>query len=345
MFAHAVVVCAVVGVGFPLFIFLKTRALRRSDELLASSPFSSLFEWYTPEVPYFEAVQLLRRASLILASTVVSDDAIIQASVNLFINATFFASLIWFNPLVYFPSKLLWGRNLFLSLELLSTSATMVGNAMALVGSFFPAIVNEVGIAFAAVNISFALIFLVVFTVETNRQEQTLNKQQKQLRVEVAKMVGRDARELYREWKRRVATIDEQAKSKDKSSMVAELHFLRSLEKRIQMQEKRKNAADAEQVVLEVLAHYDDILTSVRIHSERYVSEGHEIRGKCDTVRDIADREKLVGVLKRMERAHPNVELVVLTNAAPAGIRAASSATALATAATRTAVGTVIGGS
>ena len=109
---HAVIICVVVGVGLPgekrdevegivdfghyliphatspVTIFWHTRRLRDAGQLRADSLLASVFEYYTPSVPYFESIHLLRKGFLILFVSTLSAP-ITQSLCNLVVNGAF----------------------------------------------------------------------------------------------------------------------------------------------------------------------------------------------------------------------------------------------------------------
>ena len=54
---HAFATIAVIGVGLPVFILWQTLQLRRRYELTADSIYAGLFEWYSPQNPYWDQGQ------------------------------------------------------------------------------------------------------------------------------------------------------------------------------------------------------------------------------------------------------------------------------------------------
>ncbi|GMH99753.1 hypothetical protein TrVE_jg3920 [Triparma verrucosa] len=152
--------CLFVGIGFPVFIVWKTKRLRNENKLNADSAFSSLYdENYIPSMPYFEAVHFLSKALLIFSITVLGalfrgnvEAALIQALSSLLINTSFF-SIIWkTKPQIYFPCSLIKNKNINNLAELTGAGATIVGNLLAVIGSFFSQIVvNDLGIIFAII--------------------------------------------------------------------------------------------------------------------------------------------------------------------------------------------------
>ena len=113
LLVHVYLICGVIGVGLPgeqvherkleekkdflthsisVTIFWQTRRLRDNDMLTADSPLASVFEYYTPSVPYFESVHLLRKGLLILFISILSDP-ISQSAGNLAVNVLFLVIL------------------------------------------------------------------------------------------------------------------------------------------------------------------------------------------------------------------------------------------------------------
>ena len=67
VYMHALFAAVFVGAGFPLFSFFKIRQLKKLGKLDASSSFSSLYQFYNTDAPYFESFLFLRKATLILS--------------------------------------------------------------------------------------------------------------------------------------------------------------------------------------------------------------------------------------------------------------------------------------
>ena len=172
---HSFVVCLTVGLGFPGYVFLKTRWLRDAGKLVAGLPLTSLFEWYSSDVPYFEAVHMLRKALLILFTTVFLTP-ITQGLASFAVNAVFLLILYVKDPLVYYPSSFFKGRNLFFLVEMLSTCTSLVGNSLAIVGAAVssPAAVTSIGVVFALVNISFGVLFFFGFASDTTMKVKSV---------------------------------------------------------------------------------------------------------------------------------------------------------------------------
>ena len=92
----------------------------------------------------------------------------IQGACFLFINISFLLLLAKLKPLVYFPCRHKdW--NLFLLAEMLGAFITILGNILAMIGSFSSQkVVNRIGLAFAIVNIAFAVAFSYAYGIEMN---------------------------------------------------------------------------------------------------------------------------------------------------------------------------------
>ena len=81
---HVFLVCALVGLGLPFYIFKTTSSLRQNNELSADSDIASLYELYRPTIPHFEAFLLLRKCLLLLSSPVLTGDStVLQVSTRL----------------------------------------------------------------------------------------------------------------------------------------------------------------------------------------------------------------------------------------------------------------------
>ena len=82
---HVFLVCTLVGLGLPFYIFKTTTNLRQNNELSADSDIASLFELYRPTIPHFEAFVLLRKCLLLLSSlsALTGDSTVLQVSTRL----------------------------------------------------------------------------------------------------------------------------------------------------------------------------------------------------------------------------------------------------------------------
>ena len=101
---------------------------------------------------------MLRKATLIAAGTF-SGAPVTQSILYTVINTSFFILLYILKPLVFFPCSIFKGKNLFQLAEMSGCAITIIGNLLALVGSFSQAAVNGVGITFAVINFCFAIFF------------------------------------------------------------------------------------------------------------------------------------------------------------------------------------------
>ncbi|GMH96561.1 hypothetical protein TrST_g9347 [Triparma strigata] len=164
---------ALVGIGFPVFIVRKLRALHATEMLTAESSYVSLFQWYEPKAAWFEAVHMVRKALLIL-STVFLPSTSLEAALSLVINLAFLAILVRTEPLVFYPCSLFPGKNLFLLSEILIAATTAFGSFLALVGSLSgsTSAVNALGIIFVLVNSSFAAAFLWGYHLDINKRDK-----------------------------------------------------------------------------------------------------------------------------------------------------------------------------
>jgi len=253
---HVYLICFVVGVGFPGYIFSKTRQLREAGKLVAGLPLTSLFEWYTPDVPYFEAVHMIRKALLIMLTTVLST-SMLQALASFAVNAAFLLILYKMEPMVYYPSSFFKGRNLFLLVEMLSTCTSLLGNALAIIGAAVssPAAVYWVGLVFAILNISFGFVLFFGYASDTRKMKNTIapeieaagNRSQSML-----KLVSGSLQKAEKEWYIHTALIDGSAEgSTGKAKMVLDVGFLRS---KLEQQVKEDLVATEERVREEIRA-------------------------------------------------------------------------------------------
>ncbi|GMH88492.1 hypothetical protein TrVE_jg6970 [Triparma verrucosa] len=174
----ATLITILVGVGFPHFIVSSTRMLQRSSKLNMESSLASLYQYYSPSMPYFEAIQMLRKAALIFTlsmSGVLGVNARGQSFFCLFINFIFLIVLYSTAPLVYYPCSLFKNRNLNNLSELLGAGVTLAGSVLAIIGAHSKnnqSTVNVLGIIFVIINVTFAATFFYGFYVDMKRTEQ-----------------------------------------------------------------------------------------------------------------------------------------------------------------------------
>ncbi|GMH93943.1 hypothetical protein TrST_g2597, partial [Triparma strigata] len=169
---HSILILAIVGFGLPGFIIWKLRRLRNKNQLVAESPFMSLFQWYTPEASYFEAIHMIRKALLIIMSVFLNNTKI-EVFYGFTVNVTFLLILLYFRPLVWYPCSLFPGSNLFLLSEVSSASTTTFGSFLAVIGAFNPnqGAIFALGVIFVATNTLFALSFVYSYHVDMNKKE------------------------------------------------------------------------------------------------------------------------------------------------------------------------------
>ena len=235
--AHMCIICTVVGAGFPAYIFYKTRKLREEKKLTAGLPLTSLFEWYTPKVPYFEAYHMIRKALLILVTTVFPT-SVMQAIWSFVVNVLFFLVLYRKEPMIHYPSSFFKGRSLFTLAELLSAATSLVGNILAIIGALADdsKSVNFVGLVFAVVNISFGVLLFFGYAMDTRKRRSTVAPE---LRADgeiegsrsqsMIKAVSANVQRIEMEWNTQCAFIAASEEgSKEKTQMKKEIGLVRS---------------------------------------------------------------------------------------------------------------------
>jgi hypothetical protein len=142
------------------------------------SSLASLYQYYSPSMPYFEAIQMLRKAALIFTlsmSGVLGVNARGQSFFCLFINLIFLLVLYSTAPLVYYPCSLFKNRNLNNLSEHLGAGVTLAGSVLAIIGAHSEnsqSTVNVLGIIFVIINVTFAATFFYSFYVDMKRTEQ-----------------------------------------------------------------------------------------------------------------------------------------------------------------------------
>ncbi|GMI14426.1 hypothetical protein TrLO_g2433 [Triparma laevis f. longispina] len=168
---HVLAFSALVGVGFPLFSFLKIRSLRKAGKLDFDSSFANLFQFYNTRMPYFETAQFSRKGLLIFVLTLSADNPVVQAVLSLGINGGFLILLIWTRPFVYYPtshSK----RDLFQIAEVSSTVTCLIGNTLALIGSLKmsdQSYIDVLGGVLATTNIAYFILLMFKYRAEVTR--------------------------------------------------------------------------------------------------------------------------------------------------------------------------------
>jgi hypothetical protein len=283
--AHMCIICAVVGAGFPAYIFYKTRKLREENKLTAGLPLTSLFEWYTPKVPYFEAYHMIRKALLILVTTVFPT-SVMQAIWSCVVNVLFFLVLYRKEPMIHYPSSFFKGRSLFTLAELLSAATSLVGNILAIIGALADdsKSVNFVGLVFAVVNISFGVLLFFGYAMDTRKRRSTVAPE---LRADgeiegsrsqsMIKAVSANVQGCEKEWNAHCTSlVASEEGSKEFTKMKNETPFLRSkVEEEIRtglaemevetkaLHRKRGTCEEKEKQNVRVLGEYTKLLLQV----------------------------------------------------------------------------------
>ncbi|GMH72522.1 hypothetical protein TL16_g05940 [Triparma laevis f. inornata] len=175
----------IVGLAYPLFIFMRIEILRRRKKLVAKSAFFALFQWYTPSQPWFDVVQLLRKLGLIFV-TVNSDwGNSVKTSVMVFgINFLYLLLVLSTRPFKFFPSSTLKGHNLFSIAEVLSTLVTIVGASFAIIAAVKQdrELTNMLGFGFVVLNVLFSIILFFWFKVDMKVSKQTLTPKSRRIK-------------------------------------------------------------------------------------------------------------------------------------------------------------------
>ncbi|GMI07480.1 hypothetical protein TrVE_jg8427 [Triparma verrucosa] len=169
---NSFLIVAFVEIGLPAAIFWKIKQLQRDNKLTADSSFASLYQYYTPDMPFFEVVHMIRKALLILFMSTLATHPIAQAVLCFIVNAGFVAVLWKTKPLVFFPCTLVKNQNLYLLSEMLGACVTLAGSFLALVGAASQSAVNALGTLFAVINISFTVLFFYGFHVDMHRSDE-----------------------------------------------------------------------------------------------------------------------------------------------------------------------------
>ena len=100
---------------------------------------------------------MIRKGALIGIDSMVANDAVLQSICYFIINTSFLLLLCRLKPLIYYPCSFIKDKNLFLLAEVLGASISVLGNILALIGSFSSQeAVNGIGIIFALANITFS---------------------------------------------------------------------------------------------------------------------------------------------------------------------------------------------
>ncbi|GMH98142.1 hypothetical protein TrVE_jg1186 [Triparma verrucosa] len=169
---NSLLIVVFVGLGFPAAIYYKVKQLKRNNKLTADSSFASLYQYYTPDMPFFEVVHMIRKALLILFMSTLATHPIAQAVLCFIVNAGFVAILWRTKLLIFFPCTLIKNQNLYLLSEVLGACVTLAGSFLALVGAVSQGAVNVLGTIFAVINISFTVLFFCGFHVDMLRSKE-----------------------------------------------------------------------------------------------------------------------------------------------------------------------------
>ncbi|GMI51513.1 hypothetical protein ScalyP_jg11040 [Parmales sp. scaly parma] len=306
---HALVICAVVGVGFPAIIFVTTRRLRSKGQLDAESMFAPVFEFYRSNAPYFESFHLLRKGLLILLVSIFSEPTS-QSFGAICTNLLFWAALERTEPMIHQPSSIFKGKSLFHLIERGAAMTTILGNLFALSGAFNPT--NEdvetiLGVLFTTVNLTFVTALFISFNRDLSNaviipyaselkieQEVELgpslsknNMRTESLRVDV----GKDFEALEATWIRTAASIASSTNKKEKLKMLGNLPFMRTkIYKTVRTRLLTLDATDVEKGVARVVFEMDEFLGGM-------VVEGDE-EGKEVLCREIMKNDNLSAALR-----------------------------------------------
>jgi len=130
---HVFSVAVGIGIGLPFYVVSKTNELRRKNNLSADNDLAVLYEYYSPRVPAFEAVVLIRKLALLTISiSAWVKNSVIQSIVALVINSIYSILFFAVKPMVYHPTAAIKDKNLFDMTEIAASVATITGNIIAL---------------------------------------------------------------------------------------------------------------------------------------------------------------------------------------------------------------------
>eukprot|EP00520_Triparma_pacifica_P017698 CAMPEP_0118637882 /NCGR_PEP_ID=MMETSP0785-20121206/3387_1 /TAXON_ID=91992 /ORGANISM="Bolidomonas pacifica, Strain CCMP 1866" /LENGTH=1359 /DNA_ID=CAMNT_0006529093 /DNA_START=929 /DNA_END=5008 /DNA_ORIENTATION=- len=227
MLLQGIAFATLVGVGFPLFVALKALQLKRNNALDAHASISSLYENYTPDMPWFESVQMLRKALLILAGTFIPNP-LFQAILFVVINLSFLIVLGITRPLVYFPCSVFKrDLNLFFLAEFSSALIPILGSSLAVIGSFSQDAVKNIGIAFSVTNLTFAVCFATAYSLEM-RKTALVKKKITEYVGEGTEEISKSVVDAMREFKDLTYLIKAANDERTKQKLVSGLAFLHS---------------------------------------------------------------------------------------------------------------------
>ncbi|GMI09730.1 hypothetical protein TrLO_g5312 [Triparma laevis f. longispina] len=231
---HSLVFSILVGLGFPLFSFLKIWSLRKAGKLDFDSSFANLFQFYNTSgaAPHFETVQFLRKGLLILALTWFFNNPVVQAVSSLSINGSFLLVLCCTSPFIYYPTSNP-KRNLFHSAEVSSTVTCLIGNTLALIGSLNgsdQSFIDLLGGILAGMNITFFILFMVKYTRElektSDKEFEWVTTNQRHIETD---NLGREMRDAVKEWNLLLISLeDNNLEEKFRPQVISEMSFAKS---------------------------------------------------------------------------------------------------------------------
>ncbi|GMH73220.1 hypothetical protein TL16_g06123 [Triparma laevis f. inornata] len=244
---HSLVFSILVGLGFPLFSFLKIWSLRKAGKLDFDSSFANLFQFYNTSgaAPHFETVQFLRKGLLILALTWFFNNPVVQAVSSLSINGGFLLVLCCTSPFIYYPTSNP-KRNLFHSAEVSSTVTCLIGNTLALIGSLNgsdQSFIDLLGGILAGMNITFFILFMVKYTRELEKTSYKGEKLSRSIKRRAVKFewvttnqrhietdnLGREMRDAVKEWNLLLISLeDNNLEEKFRPKVISEMSFAKS---------------------------------------------------------------------------------------------------------------------
>ncbi|GMI37442.1 hypothetical protein TeGR_g11541 [Tetraparma gracilis] len=278
--AHAYIIISFIGFGLPAAIVWKMRQLRHRGELDGSSAFSELFEWYSLKTPYWEAVVLVKKLLLILASDSFFTDPRTQATAVFCVHLMYLALSEWKLPMPFHPStsSLFKGQNFFHLVERSAALTSLVGSILALTGGFNQPAARACGIAFAVLNMSYVTVVIYSFVYSKDVSELTKL-------TELTDVGGGVFWERSSQWDEQVQHLEEaeELTPEDAEQMRQELMFLRSkiiatvTEK---LNHAIENLTDPEDIVA-AFGQADDLIAQINTDTARMYGETVEPIGRA----------------------------------------------------------------
>ena len=230
-----------VGVGVPAFAVWQVYELKRRLLLDAKTPFAALYEWYHPRMPYFEAVQLVRRGLIILATSLIRN-ALAQAAICFVVNAVYLYVLEKSKPFSFFPSNRFRGKNLFHEIEVASTKVVLAGCVLAFVGSALHYAIKDleeqkkmmtaVGVIFTVLNVSAVITLVRLVFIEAAEIQKSIPVPTRFTHDELIKEVGREIVNLENDWSFAIKLVEnaqeDPEEAERRARLVEELPFRKS---------------------------------------------------------------------------------------------------------------------